>query len=99
MGAAGFLGEEGMFRSGAMQAGEFGFAQAHLRGGFVFAEERGTKHCGIVSGKHYGNAMAEELWQWVLLERCAGIVQLQGERAGAQVACGANLQGNAALRE
>ena len=59
MGAAGFFGEEGMFRGGAMEGDEFGFAEAHLRGYFVFAEEQSVKHCGIVCGKHYRNAMAK----------------------------------------
>ena len=39
MGAAGFVGEKGMFCGGAMQCDEFGFAEAHLRGDFVFAAE------------------------------------------------------------
>lgn len=58
-GAAGFEGEKGMFRSGAMQGDELGFAEAHLRGDFVFAEERGVKHCGVVGGEDYRNAMAK----------------------------------------
>jgi hypothetical protein len=48
-----------MFRGGAMQADEFGFAQAHLRGDFVFAEERGLEHGGIVGGEHDEDAMAK----------------------------------------
>ncbi len=59
MGAAGFVGAEGMFRGVAMQADEFGFAEAHLRGDFVFTEERGVEHGGIVGGEHYRNAMAK----------------------------------------
>src|SRR5208337_2154355 len=90
-GATRFVGEKGMFHGGAMQADEFGFAEAHLRGYFVFAEERGVEHCGIVGGQHYRNAMAEELRQGMLLERRARIVQLQCERPGAQIAGGANL--------
>jgi len=39
MGAAGFVGEKGMFHGGAMEGDEFGFAEAHLRRDFVFAEE------------------------------------------------------------
>jgi hypothetical protein len=69
VGAAGFVGEEGMFCGGAVQGDEFGFAEAHLRGDFVFAEERGVKHCRVVSGEHYRDAMAEELRQGVLLQR------------------------------
>lgn len=76
MGATVFVGEKGMFRGVAMQAYKFSFAEAHLRGDFVFAEERGLKHCGIVGGEHYRNAMAEELRQRVLLERCGRIMQL-----------------------
>ena len=76
MGAAGFVGEKGMFHRGAMQADEFGFAEAHLRGDFVFAEERGVEHGGIVGGEHYRNAMAEELRQGMLRERRSRIVQL-----------------------
>lgn len=98
-GAAGFVGEEGMFHGAAMQADEFGFAEAHLRGSFIFAEERSVEHGGIVGGKHDRNAVAEELRQGVLQECCARIMQLQGQRASAQIARGANLQGNAALRE
>ena len=82
-----------------MQADEFGFAETHLRCDFVFAEERGVKHCGVVSGEDYRDAMAEQLRQGVLLERCGRIMQLQGEGACAQIAGGANLEGNAALRE
>lgn len=69
MGAAGAVGEKGMFRGGAMQGDEFGFAEAHSRGDFVFAQERGMKHRGIVGGEHHRNAMAEELRQWVPLKR------------------------------
>jgi hypothetical protein len=42
-----------------MQADKFGFTEAHLRGDFVFAEERGVEHCGIVSGEHDEDARAK----------------------------------------
>jgi len=48
-----------MSRGGAMQADKFGFTEAHLRGDFVFAEERGVEHCGIVSGEHDEDARAK----------------------------------------
>lgn len=59
MGAAGFVREKGMFRGVAMEENEFGFAEAHLRDDFVFAEERGVEHCGVVGREHYRNGMAD----------------------------------------
>jgi len=58
-GAAGSVGKKGMFRGVAMQCDEYGFAEAHLRGDFVFAEERGVKHCVVVGEEHCRNAMAK----------------------------------------
>ena len=49
-----------MFGGVAMQADEFGFAEAHSRGDLVFAEERSVEHCRIVGGERHWNAMPEE---------------------------------------
>ena len=69
MGAAGFVREKGMIRGVAMQGDEFGFAEAHLRGDLLFAEERSVEHCRIIGGEHDEDGMAEELRQGVLLQR------------------------------
>ncbi len=69
VGAAAFVGEKQMFCGGAMQAHEFGYAEALLRGDLGFTEERGVKHRGVVGGKQYRNAVPEKPRQWERFRR------------------------------
>src|SRR5690349_22660123 len=65
----------------------------------VFLRQGGMKHGGVVGGEHDRNAVSQKAGQRVVLDGGFGGTELGGERAGHEIAGGADLEGDTAVSE
>ena len=89
------------WKRGLGELQDFGRGQAHLGERGVFAAQVGFEHGGVVGGKADGHAGAKKLRQGMVGAESASRSRrnLAGQRAGAQIAGGADFQGNVARGE
>ena len=90
---------EGVVEAHLCETKEFLFVEAHAAGVFVFVEEGGVEHGGIVGGENDWNAVAKECGEGMVLDANVRAAQLKREGPGADVALRTNFERDAAVGE